>query len=361
MTELRSRLNEFWRRQSSRRHIEWADDSVGATLLRELADSILTSGDAASWRRRPSISHDGMPVILSSKIQRRRDDAIRLLVEPGSYATTVAQQVAFSLMRLDRLLGLLDWRSAVTDINAITTALFPSDPAGTVDWWGGIWFGANVPLSAAGPASDADLRLYLNMRHGAADARWRTLLTLIAAFVSPCFRPFVYRWWAAVSRQAIPVGLGAVVARGQLSALRAYVGIYDPTPESLSMSIVAFTSDAPRELTTIHRSFTSRFGPLQPQAVTIGYDFVRDTGKAQTLTPGRVKVDFCCHVLAPEQREAMAPWIDELLATSSLDSGSLTDFNDDLDAIWDRSEVQFLSLGFTPSLDHVTVYVKPGT
>jgi hypothetical protein len=288
------------------------------------------------------------------------DDALRLLVEPGSYATTVAQQVAFSLMRLDRLLGLLEWRGAAAEINSITTRVFPSDPAVTSSWWGGIWLGANVPLAAAGPSSDADLRLYLNLRHGTAAMRWRILTKLVSQFVSPSLRPVVDQWSAAVSPHAIPVGLGVVVAAGQVCAMRAYVGVYNPTLESLSVSSSVFGSAPPRELARVHDSFADLFVLPLPQAVTIGYDFVRDVTKTQAMAIGRVKVDFCCHLVAPEGREKITPWIQLLLADWCFDSRFLTAFLDDVHAIWENSEVQFLSLGFAPSLNHVTVYVKPG-
>ena len=357
---MQSRLDAFSRRRSSRWDIDWSESSVGATLLRELSTSILPSGDAATWRRRPSISLDGTPIILSCKIGRRVDDALRLLVEPGSYAMTVAQQVAFSLTRLDRLLGLLGWRGAAAEINSITTRVFPSDPAVTSSWWGGIWLGANVPLSAAGPSSDADLRLYLNLRHGTAATRWRTLTMLVSQFVPPSLRPVVDQWSAAVSPHAIPVGLGVVVATGRVCAMRAYVGVYNPTLESLSVSSSVFASATPRELARAHNSFADRFGLPPQQAITIGYDFIRDMTKAQAMAIGRVKVDFCCHIVAPERRDKLTPWIELLLAEWRFDSCSLTAFLDDVHAIWENSEVQFLSLGFAPSLNHVTVYVKPG-
>src|SRR5690349_5514100 len=93
---------------------------VEPTLMRALTASIGATTTPAAWQRRPSLCHDGMPILLSLKLSHTRNDALRLLVEPGSLTMTVAQQIAFSLTTLDRLLGLLSWRSAAKDLNIIT-------------------------------------------------------------------------------------------------------------------------------------------------------------------------------------------------------------------------------------------------
>jgi hypothetical protein len=361
LIETHSKLETFVRRKLIRWDIDLSDgEDVGATLIRELTASIVPSGDQVSWQRRPSISADGTPVILSWKIGRVGGDELRLLVEPGSLGMTVAQQIAFSLTRLDSLLGLLDWRNAVEDINAITTQVFPSDPASTREWWGGIWFGANV-LPSDGGSSHADLRLYLNMRHGDAAERWRRLVAVVSSFVSPSLEPVLGKWLTIVSQHAIPVGLGVVVAAGRVCAIRAYVGVYNPTPASLLALSSLFIATDPRELAEAHNSFTARFGSMQPQAVTVGYDFIRDMHGDFPMAIGRVKIDICCHLIAQERRSILIQWITQLLAAWSFESSSLATFLDDIHTVWSGSEIQFLSLGFSSSLDHVTIYVKPCT
>jgi len=99
---------------------------------------------------------------------------------------------------------------------------------------------------------------------------------------------------------------------------------------------------------------------MRPQAVTIGYDFIRDMTESSLMEIGRVKVDICCHLVAPEQRIFIVPWIKQLLAGWSLNGGSLAAFIDGVHTIWEGSEIQFLSIGFASTLQHATVYVKPG-
>ena len=354
------KLKAFIRRRLMRWHVDSSDLGVGATLIRELSASIVPSGHEATWQRRPSISFDGTPIILSQKIGRNIGEALRVLVEPGSFDMTVAQQITFSLMRLDRLLGVLGWRTAAADINSIATQVFPSDRAATSGWWGGIWLGTNVLPSVNGSLSFAELRLYLNLRHGTTAVRWRTVATLVSSFLSPSLEPLLDNWLTTVSSHAIPVGLGLVVADGRVSAIRVYVGVYSPTLESLSALSSSFCAASHRELAQAHDSFTDRFGAMRPHAATIGYDFIRDMTPHSPLTIGRVKVDICCHLVAPEERLLLASWIKQLLVAWLFEPSSLEAFLDDVHAVWTSSEIQFLSLGFTSSLDHVTVYVKPG-
>jgi hypothetical protein len=355
-------LEAFVRRRLKRwDHRDLALEDAGATLIRELAASIAPPGDEAAWRRRPSISDDGTPIVLSWKIGRGHGNALRLLVEPGNLGMNVAQQIAFALARLDSLLGLLTWRCAAADINAVTTKVFPSDPAATRGWLGGIWLGANVLPSSSGSSDDADLRLYLNLRHGDAPSRWRRLAILISSFVSSSHEAFFDNWLATVSPRAIPVGLGVVVAAGRVGAIRPYVCVYDPTLASLSALSSPVSTVAPQALKEAHESFADWFGPVRPQTVTVGYDFVRDTTGAFLPTVSRVKVDICCHLVTPDQALQLPSWIAQLLAAWSLESWSLAQFLEDVGAVWGGSGIRYLSLGFAPALDHVTVYAKPRT
>lgn len=289
--DIQTGLKSFFNLRSSHPGLEFGCGRTGITMLEELADSILDSGKSETWRRRPAISHDGTPFILSCKLGSGVGDAIRLLVEPGSYRLTVAQQIAFSLRRLDSMLGQLNWRNAVPGINAITSAVFPPDAGDTANWWGGIWLGANVPLYTV-PRAESDLRLYLNLRHGSAASRWNTLASIVSNFVSPSLGPAVETWMALVSRHAIPVGIGVVVAADQIRAIRAYVGVYEPSLESLLVSTAVFRTTSSRELAAAHDAYRARFGELKPQSVTIGYDFSRGMSASDATTHGRVKIDM---------------------------------------------------------------------
>src|SRR5262249_31769876 len=122
---------------------------------------------------------------------------------------------------------------------------------------------------------------------------------------------------------------------------------------SLSALLMVFSAATVQELTEAHDSFRSRFGALPPQSVTVGYDFVRDMRVPLCIAIGRVKIDICCFLVAPEQRSSIVGWIRRLIAAWSFETGSLQTFLDDMHSVWGGSEVQFLSLGFAPSLDHV--------
>jgi hypothetical protein len=200
----------------------------------------------------------------------------------------------------------------------------------------------------------------LNLRHGDATTRWQRVAAIASSFLSFSFEPALKNWLEAVSPHAIPTGLGVVVSAGKVSAIRAYVGVYDPTIGVLSSLCSGGAATAPGELVQAHDSFTDCFGSMSPQGVTIGYDFIRDTtSSAASPAIGRVKVDICCELVEQGQRSKLAPWVSQLLAAWSFQSHSLAAFLDDVHAVWTGSDIQFLSLGFAPALDHVTVYVKP--
>ncbi len=272
---------------------------------------------------------------------------------------SVAQQIAYSLARLDHLLGVLAWRGATADINAITAQVFPPDPGATRDWWGGVWLGTSALPSANGAILDVELRLYFNLRHGDASTRWRLLAGLVLSFGPSSFQSALENWLATWSAHAIPVGLGVVVVAGRVCAMRAYVGVKNPTLQSLFALSPTVSVTGLRALTETFGSFTDRFGPMRPQAVTVGYDFNRASSGSFLPELGRVKVDICCHLIAPELRPLLVTWITQVLSLLSLNSCSLERFLAGVHTVWSGSEVQFLSIGFAPNLDHVTVYVKP--
>lgn len=327
-------------------------ETPGPMILRELAGSVMPSGNEVSWKRRPSISDDGTPVVLSWKSGRGRDNPVRVLVECGTLKMTVAEQIAYSLTRLDNLLGLLGWRSAAAEINSITGRVFPVDSSKTLEWRGGIWLGAEVKSDS----SEAELRLYLNLRDGEADERWRRLCCLVSAFSSETIDSFLLEWERTASLCAIPVGLGIVVSGGCVKGIRAYLSVENSTVESIESLTTGIEGKAQGLLELVYDSFTSRFGKMRKHGVTIGYDFV-----SGAQVPRRIKVDICCHLVTPELAPHLLPWIEELLWEWSLEPARFQDFLRGIHMFWPGSAVQFLSLGFIPELEHATIYVKPCT
>jgi hypothetical protein len=359
-----TRLGALTQRWSARHAASFAADGPGAILLGELAASIDASGAPAQWQRRPSLSFDGTPLVLSCKLAREADPALRVLVEPGHLGMTVAQQVACALTRLDGMLGRLGWRQAVAQINAIASCVFPHDAADTAHWWGGIWLGASVAACVSAGAestgADADLRLYLNLRHGDASARWRRLRAVLAAFAQGQAIPGLPAWMSMVAEHAIPVGLGMVVSAAGVIALRVYVGVATPSLAVLTALAHSVDDAAVPELATVHDGFTDRFGPMPAQSVTAGFDFLRSRSDVQgQISIRRTKFDLCCDLIDPARRPLLLPWIRQLLADQALDAAPLATLLGDIDAIWGGSRIQFLSLGFQPRFDHLTVYVLP--
>lgn len=344
------RLKAYLRLRLARSGADLGNDGAGATLLRALAGSVLPSGGPNDWKRRPSISDDGAPVVLSWKSGRRKDDLVRVLIESGSLRMTVSEQIAYSLTRLDDLLGRLEWRSAAAAINAIAAQVFPADASPTLAWRGGMWLGAEVDPQS----SDAELRLYLNLRDGNSGERWRRLSGLVSRFASGSIDRYLEEWKQTAGAAAIPVGLGVVVSEGVVRGVRAYLGVETPSIEALGILLPHLPRESSGVLDRVHRSFTSRFGPIRTQGITIGYDFV-----PRAEAPRRVKVDLCCHLVAAEQSSQVVRWVEELLAAWSFDRDGLDDFLRNVDSCWERRTVQFLSMGFSPELEHATIYVQP--
>src|SRR5262245_34882213 len=144
MNDARSILEKYLRHRLAYTGIDLFDKTPGPILLSKIAASILPSGDKELWQRRPSISEDGEPVVLSLKMGKKIDQAVRILVECGSLRMTVAQQVAYTLTKLDDLLRELGWCNVSGIINSITSQVFPLNSSDTISWRGGMWLGAEI-------------------------------------------------------------------------------------------------------------------------------------------------------------------------------------------------------------------------
>lgn len=323
---------------------------ASAVMLDTLARSIHLSGDKTQWKRRPSISDDGMPIVLSYKADREREEHIRLLVEAGTLQMSVAQQIAYALTELDRLLGLLSWRGAAAQINTILKQVLPVDASQTARWRGGIWLGADVKIDG----SEEELRLYLNLRHGSRDERWQRLVSLVTGFATDSIAPFLRAWQPKAMRFAVPVGLGIVVADGFVKGIRTYVSVETPSVTSVEAVITGFERHAHKTIASVFGRFISDFGVMPPHSVTVGFDFV-----PERETPYRTKIDISCQSINVRQGARLARWIAAYLAQWSFDPRSFREFMDDIHRFWHGSVIQYFSLGFAPKLQHATVYVQP--
>jgi hypothetical protein len=330
---------------------------IESVLLEALTATILPPNPQNEWRRRPSLCHDGTPAQVSLKLSHCQSGALRVLVEPGSMAMTVAQQISFSLNALDEMLGDLSWRTAVYDVNAITHAVLPEDEQETRKWWGGIWLGVAVFPASVDARPPAELRVYINLRNGTASVRWRRLAELFSYFRHHDSKVFE-EWSANLAPHTTPVGLGIVIAKGQVAAIRIYVAAKSNEAEFVRYC-EPMSLEGKAMLVGAFSSFTNQLGPSPSGTVTIGFDFMRDDAGMFLKCIGRVKVELSCQGVVQNLRPYVVPWIEGLLEDWSLDISRLRNFTADIDAAWGGFDIEHVSLGFTPTPEHVTVYVKP--
>ncbi len=352
MIAIDSILNKYLQHRLDNFGVNLFERLPESILLNKISASIIPSGNKALWNRRPSISDDGEPVVLSLKIDNKVDTAIRILVESGSLRMSVPQQVAYSLTKLDDLLGELGWRDVIQIINSITTKIFPINFSDTIAWRGGMWLGAEVVPNSG----KSELRIYFNLRHGNAAERWNKLSDIITSFSSSSVNPYLDEWISASSSMAIPVGVAIVISANKVVGVRAYLGVQQPTLDVILKLIGTITKDNERILTKVVDSFIDTFGNMQQQSVTMGYDFFPNCKDV-----ARVKVDICCHLIDSKFSYKLIIWLKEILKYLSYKEKYLSNFLSDVNSFWGGSVVQFLSLGFTPEFQHATIYVKTGT
>lgn len=347
-----SSLEAFYRRRLP----DGSGASGPARLLQDaLAESVDRPMPPTAWRfRRPSLCHDGTPVVYSIKLRPGAPAAgYRVLVEPGDPRTGVAEQIDLTLALTGRLLAELGWVAARPGVDALVRAALPTHRDDRDRLWGGLWLGAAVGERADRP----ELRLYVNLRHGEPVARWQRVADILAPHADPRLERPVSAWITRSAPAAVPVGLALAVREGSLAALRVYLGHHRPTLDSLAA--VALVPRRSPALNRWLRGFEERFGALPPQAATSGHDFVFRDGRLQEL--GRAKIDLCCQLLGAAERPRLDRWL-RGLPSALLGSGDalLGRFREDLREVFGGSTTEFLSAGFSGgALDHLTVYERP--
>jgi hypothetical protein len=305
-------------------------------------------------RRRASLTLDGTPVVYSAEVGRAVGNRrLRLLVEPGNLDLDVAGHLACALATLRRLHELLGWPAPDEAIGGIWERIVPPDPDSVSAWWGGAWLGA-----ALGGALPPELRLYLNLRHGDAAARWQRVADVLCGYADEeLIEPF-QRLLARVGPRAIPVGLGCVIRRGSLAGIRLYAGVHAPAPEAVAACCsLALSHAAARAAEAFCDSFATAFGSPRPQAVTISHDFALDTAGELRPEPTRFKVDVSCQPI--RDRAALIAWVDAVRARSALGAAPLGTFVDALERAFGGWDVEYLSASFTSDVDKLTVYARP--
>lgn len=329
------------------------------------------------WQRRPSLCHDGTPVVYSYK-SGGQGGGLRILVEPGARSAPVSRQIDDALRTSQALCALIDGEHVAALLQETATAALPPTTDERDRLWGGVWLGAVIG------AAKAELRIYVNLRHGAPLERWQRVADLLAPLAPKQLEPQVARWMQSLSPHALPVGLGLAVRGGRLLALRIYTGHATPTRASLIQSC-RVEAEAASVLEQVVADFEQRFGALRPQSVTTGHDFVLDQA-SRIVDLGRCKVDLSCQAVPADQRCALEAWVQRTFgelsappftaiddrrrstpaeiaarAASSPPAWTLDRFTAALHTHWGGSTTEFLSLGFAgDALSHTTVYAKPG-
>jgi hypothetical protein len=346
-------LEAFFRRQTDSVYGEGDLFEKGRLLHTALLRAIVDTCPADIQRRRASMCLDGTPVVYSLKLKQAPEpSAFRMLVEPGGLSITVPEQIDLSLRTVDGLLHALGWESTVADLNAVIARVFPKEINALSHWWGGIWLG--MDLSPNG----IELRLYLNLRHGEALARWQRVADVLAWFSDESLAAPLKSLIEQVSVHAIPVGLGVVVSN-RIRACRIYAGMYEPKLEAILAASPELRADGAGEVSLFCNSFLKAFGPFTRQSVTLGYDFIFDTDGLLHTNIARTKIDVSCQLLAGGARHLLAPLVKDLLRAWQMDAEPLSIFLKEMRACFHGVSIEYISLGFNRALDHVTVYAKP--
>ncbi len=327
-----------------------------AAVHRLLIDAAMTDVGTGPPRRRASLCLDDTPIVYSFAVPPlgRATPSLRLLVEPGGTRCTVARQIDAALAVADQAIDVLGWQGATADLNGIIRRAFPPTADEVRNWWGGIWLGL-----AASPEG-TQLRLYLNLRFGGAQARWQRVADILGFLADARLGDPLIAFVAQVSPLAIPVGLGVVLAGGRIAALRLYVGIHAPSRDTLRGLMPAPTPRAEQEVATICQAFVGLPQCFRPQAVTAAYDFYMAPDGIMEPEIGRAKFDVSCQFASPDDQPALRATLTGLADRWGLDAGAMNGFLDALVECFGPSPIEYVSMAPAPHPVGLAVYVKPG-
>lgn len=305
--------------------------------------------------RRPSMAHDGTPLTLSTSITENTDShlLLRLLVEPGGQAISVSKQLELTLSLMDDLFSDCCWSVASRQLTSICQAVLPADRDTANDWWGGAWLGLTVH-----PTGSFQLRLYLNMRWGSLQDRWQRVMDAICLFADSALTPALTELVKCSEKGAVPVGLGLAFSRGELVAMRLYVGVEDPAQYCFSSFLHSDMFFMRDEVVHYCKSVCDYLGELPRQSLTIGYDFVLQSGIVDAGI-ARCKFDVSCQWIGRDDRVTIKQFSCDLAHSYGLASNSLSKFYDDIDNCFGGGLIEFLSLSVLSQSLGMSAYCKP--
>jgi hypothetical protein len=354
----RTRLEQFFHCRVMSSDVNPLASDQGVILHDALMRGISHIASEDIHCRRASICLDETPVVYSLKLAREahfdKFPDFRMLVEPGGLGITVPQQVDNALRIVDELLQRLEWQAAAEDINAVVTRVFPRDSASLSHWWGGIWLGMALTHDRA------ELRIYLNLRHGEALQRWQRVADVLTWFGDDSLTLPLESLIARACPHAIPVGLGVVISKS-LCGFRIYTGMYNPSLQAIGAAGAVDTTelcDANSDISVFYKAFTTAFGPLARQSVTMGYDFVLRDG---LLVPNvtRTKADICCQFVARDHAGLLESLLEDRLRESDSDAAPLRWFLRDLQSSFGGATTEFIGMGLGERAEPINIYVRP--
>ena len=320
-------------------------------IARAISDSPF-HGPEEPRRRKPSVSADGTPVLLSYKADEMATTSFRLHAEPGAAGLTVSEQADLTLWTLGQLLQQLGWRKAAHPVNALVGELLPGGSQEIDRWWGGLGLGC-----ASRGEDDVELRLYVNVREGEPNACWSRMGRALAvmwdlAGASETITALVGR----LGSHALPVGVAAGIRDDGLAGLRLYFSVSDPSRETILAS--GLFSDRGAERVA---DFCDAYGECRPYSygcVTLGFDFA---ARRPSVMPLRAKADFDCTPAAGlpcADPDYMRHWLAARHAADRLDARGLLATLDGIDDAFGGYTVDYVSVGNSP-VRELTTYLIP--
>jgi hypothetical protein len=355
VTHSRDAFRRFYERSGARAGL------TGVTRAQHVHGALLAATfdveQAAANRRRASISVDGTPVVYSLQLTRGADrPAFRMLCEPGGLAIPVAEQIDFSRGVLRALTGRLGWRTAQAELDEILARVIPGDPAAMSNWWGGLWIGAAMLGEAA------EIRVYVNLRHGEYLSRWQRIADLLAPFADQRLVPAVRQWMDTAGLVAIPVGVGAVLTAAGVPVVRVYLGVETPCMDAFRTARGRQSDESDAALAGFCAAFEACYGRFRRQSVTLGYDFAREGDGLFRPGISRFKVDVSFgHIAAGAEPSADAFIASRIDSAFPGGSASYRQFRTDLEECFGGSSIEYASLATRGErLSEMTVYARPG-
>lgn len=326
----------------------------GEGLLQSLLwrlQSSTVNADLREQRRRPSISSDGSPVVLSCKVSRDdQQPVVKTLFEPGGLYLNIAEQIDYTAKLFDELCSDLGAAFECDRIHALIQLILPSNPADRESLWGGLWIG--VEHHTVFPA----LRLYINLRHGSPESRWKRFLNVADSFGMRSAEPLDDSEVDS-PLAAAPTGLCVAVEASGIAGIRLYTTLPAPDREQVAAWLARVVPNARESAEQMTQSFVDQFGPLDRQSVSLSYDFAV-TSERMNPIPQRRKLELSCQAIS--QRSRIMPWFSTWCRQSGFGWGArLQSAVSELAIEHGPLDPQYLSVGFEDRIEHFTIYLQP--